>query len=134
MNAAQEFYKQRNGKYWEPPKNAAWGHEPKKRSGPGPEAQIQQAIMEYLTAKRIFFWRNNTGVARMGQNGGRFVRFGVVGSPDIFALHGGRIYGIEVKAPKGKVSEAQQKFGEKIESAGGTYIVARSVDEVMKLM
>jgi hypothetical protein len=141
MNAAQEFYKKRHGRYWEPPKTAAWGFmggsESKKRRGPGPEAQIQHAIMEYLTAKRIFFWRNNSGVMRAGATAhdkGRFVRFGAVGSPDIIALHGGRLYGIEVKSPTGRLSEAQKSFGAKIEANGGTYVVARSVDDVMRVI
>jgi hypothetical protein len=136
MNVAQEFYKKRHGHYWTPPKTAAWGFmgQEKKKRGPGPEAEIQNAIMEYLAAKRVFFWRNNTGVARMGQYGGRFIRFGAVGSPDIIALHGGRMYGIEVKSPTGKLSEAQKSFGENIEKNGGTYLVARSVDDVIRVI
>jgi hypothetical protein len=137
MNAAQEFYKKRHGRYWEPPKTAAWGFmgeaKPKTKRDKGPEKLIQDAIMEYLSAKRVFFWRNNTGVARMGTQQ-RFIRFGAVGSPDIFAIHGGRFYGIEVKSPTGRLSEAQKSFGAKIKANGGVYVVARSVDDVMKII
>lgn len=135
MTTAQEFYQQRKGKLWEPPKTAAWGHvtTKKKRSAPGPESQIQKVIMEYLTAKRIFHFKvNTTGIYK--QSTGSYIPSGSVGCPDIIAIMNGKFIGIEVKAPKGKVSEAQKKFGEKIESAGGVYIVARSVDEVMALI
>jgi hypothetical protein len=29
------------------------------------ERDIQQSICEYLTARRHFFWRNNTGAAKL---------------------------------------------------------------------
>ena len=35
------------------------------------------------------------------------MRFGSVGSPDIFAMHKGVCYGIEVKAEKGRRSDAR---------------------------
>lgn len=109
-----------------------WAHnfEAKKRSKKqSPEGDIQRAILEYLTAKNIFHWRNNTGATKT--NDGRFFRFGQVGSPDIFAIKDGRSIGIEVKAPKGRLSEAQEEWQKRFESAGGTYIIARSVDDVM---
>ncbi|MDF2563898.1 MAG: hypothetical protein K0Q53_293 [Massilibacillus sp.] len=37
---------------------------------------------------------------------------------------------IEVKAPKGQLSEYQEEFQSDIESHGGMYVVARSVDDV----
>lgn len=138
MTTAQEFYAQRNGKPWEPPKTAAWGHvtTKKKRTGPGPEAQIQKAIMEYLTAKGIFHFKvNTTGIYK--KSTGSYIPSGSVGCPDIICIvpnpkYGiGRFIGIEVKAPNGKVSESQKKFGANIEASGGMYIVARSIDDVL---
>ena len=75
------------------------------------EAEAQKAIMEWLAWKHVFHWRNNTG-AMMSEYKGRtrFMRFGAVGSPDIFALKDGVCYGIEVKGPKGVQSEAQKEF------------------------
>lgn len=134
MTTAQEFHKQRHGKYWEPPKTAIWGAEPKpmKRTGKGPERLIQEAIMEYLTAKRIFHFKvNTTGIYK--KSTGSYIPSGSVGCPDIIAIVGGQFIGIEVKSQVGKVSPAQVKFGGNIEASGGRYIIARSIDDVINL-
>jgi hypothetical protein len=39
--------------------------------------------------------------------------------------------GIEVKAPKGKQSEHQRELQKKLEAAGGKYILAYSLDELI---
>jgi hypothetical protein len=39
--------------------------------------------------------------------------------------------GIEVKAPKGKQSEHQKAFQEMLEVAGGRYVLAYSLDDVI---
>ena len=95
------------------------------------EKQIQSAILEYLTLKGIFHWRNNSGAMKTEHS---FVRFGAVGSPDIFALKHGILYGIEVKRPKGKVSEAQKNFGESMVQHGARYMIAYSLDDVRKVL
>jgi hypothetical protein len=94
------------------------------------EAEAQKAIMEWLSWKHIFHWRNNRG-AMAGEYKGKkwFMRFGAVGSPDIFALNGGVCYGIEVKGPKGFQSDAQKEFQEKFENAGGVYILAKGIED-----
>jgi hypothetical protein len=43
----------------------------------------------------------------------------------------GQYVGIEVKAPKGKQSEHQKEFQRKLEAAGGRYILAYSLDDVI---
>lgn len=92
------------------------------------EADIQHAILDYLALKRIFHWRNNSGALKTEK--GRFVRFGAVGSPDIFALRNGTLYAIEVKTQKGRVSEAQAKFLVEFNRAGGVPVIARTIDDV----
>ena len=46
------------------------------------------------------------------------------------AIKGGKTVYIEVKAPKGKLSEWQMDFQADIEARGGLYVVARSVEDV----
>lgn len=94
------------------------------------EKDIQKAIIEYLNYRGVFNWRNNSGAMKTEHS---FVRFGAVGSPDVFAMQGGILYGIEVKTPKGVLSPYQKHWGELLEKAGGKYVVARSVDEVMAI-
>jgi hypothetical protein len=40
--------------------------------------------------------------------------------------------GIEVKRPGGKQSDHQKHFQESLEAAGGRYILARSLDDVIQ--
>jgi hypothetical protein len=56
----------------------------------------------------------------------------VPGVPDIIGIHKGRMIAIELKAPKGVVSEAQQEFIDRINEAGGLAFVARSLDDVIE--
>lgn len=95
------------------------------------EKETQKAVLEYLSAKRIFHWRNNTGAMKTASGG--FIRFGAVGSPDIFAVHNGIVYGLEIKDLKGKLSADQVSFGLDLRKAGGVYEVIRSIDEVIKM-
>lgn len=99
------------------------------------EHELQRCILDYLTQKRIFHWRNNSGALHSVYKGkARFMRFGAVGSPDIFAVKNGKIVGIEVKGPRGKLSAAQDEFGSRLIVAGGDYIVAYSLDDVMAIL
>ena len=94
------------------------------------ESEAQRAILDYLKVKRVFHYRNNSG--GMLAESGHFVRFGTPGSPDIVCVIKGQYVGIEVKAPKGKQNPNQVMFQQKLESAGGKYILACSLDDVIK--
>ena len=54
------------------------------------------------------------------------------GFSDLVAFYKHKIYFIEVKSPKGKQSDDQKLFQECVEGAGLTYILARSVDDVLQ--
>lgn len=97
------------------------------------EQDIQRQILDWLELQHIFHWRANTG-AFAGEYKGkkRFVRFGKKGTPDIFAVLGGKIFGIEVKGPKGRISEDQAQFGMELRLAGGEYIVASCLEDVLE--
>ena len=94
------------------------------------EKDVQKAILDYLTLKGIFHYRNNSGA--MMSDAGHFVRFGAVGSPDIVVVDDGNYIGVEVKGTGGKQSENQIAFQKELESAGGVYILAHSLDEFIK--
>jgi Holliday junction resolvase len=94
------------------------------------EKDVQRAILDYLTLRGIFHYRNNSGA--MMSDGGHFVRFGAVGSPDIVVVDDGIYIGVEVKGTNGKQSENQIAFQEELERAGGVYILAHSLDEFIK--
>jgi len=55
------------------------------------------------------------------------------GVADLYAIKDGRNVWIEVKTKQGKQSDYQKKFQEDIEAAGGTYVLARGVEDVEHL-
>ncbi len=105
------------------------------------ESDIQRTILDYLTVKKIFHYRNNSGAMlgsytskRSGKKKNWFMRFGALGSPDIVCVIGGQYIGIEVKGPEGKQSEHQKEFQENLKKAGGRYILARSLEDVIDVL
>ena len=103
---------------------------PKQRIPQPREKDTQNAILKWLELKKIFFYRNNVGAFQNAQ--GNFYRFGHPGAPDIICVANGRYIAIEVKAPKGKLSPAQEHFRDNLQKAGGQYIVARQLEDVIK--
>jgi hypothetical protein len=61
-----------------------------------------------------------------------FYRIGVSGTPDIDTVVHGKYVGIEVKDAKGRLNDNKIDFGKRLMEAGGTYIVARSLDDVIR--
>lgn len=94
------------------------------------EVEIQKPILEYLTLRGIFHYRQNTGAFK--REDGHFYRFGATGSPDIICVINGRYIGLEMKTPIGKQSEHQKAFQEKLSEAGGIYFLVRSFDEAVE--
>jgi hypothetical protein len=97
------------------------------------EKATQAAILDFLALKGVFHWRNNTGTFKTDRGG--YYRFGMPGSPDIMCVvpPSGQLLGIEVKDTKGRLNENQILFRDRLESVGGRYIVARSLDDVLPL-
>lgn len=99
------------------------------------EKYIQRRIIDYLTLRGYFIWRNNTGAVRYKPPRGRarFVRYGLPGSSDIIGVtKDGRFLAIEVKTPETvkNVSPAQKKFIARIRENGGVAFVASSIEDV----
>jgi hypothetical protein len=98
------------------------------------ESHVQRQILDYLALKGIFHYRQNSGafaIPETANHARRFFRAGVPGVPDIICVIKGQFVGIEVKAPKGKQSEHQKEFQRKIEAAGGRYVLAHSLEDVI---
>lgn len=99
------------------------------------ESQLVHVILSWLKIAKPkgVFWRSNCGSMRVEAAGRRprYVRFGVPGMADIEGLCAGHAYYIECKSATGRLSPAQVVFGEAIKGAGGTYIIARTLDDVI---
>jgi hypothetical protein len=99
------------------------------------ESEVQRSILDYLKVKRVFHYRNNSGAfvfPETSTHARRFIKAGVAGSPDIVCVIKGQYVGIEVKAPKGKQNPNQIQFQQDLERAGGRYILAYSLDDVIE--
>ena len=104
---------------------------------PVKETAIVKLILDVLSLKykgRLKLWRNNTGATKT--EGGGFMKFGAVGSPDLLGILAptGRLVGLEVKAPKGKVSEHQEAWLKEAAAFGALVGVVHSVDEACALI
>lgn len=95
------------------------------------EKLTQKAVLDYLAIMKYFHWRNNSGAMKT-QSGG-FYFFGAVGSPDIFVLHKGILYGLEIKSTGGKQSVGQIEFQKRMEKNGGVYKLIFCLDDVIAL-
>lgn len=83
------------------------------------EAEIVKAIMTYLkTVPGCFCWKEHGGM------------YGTAGIPDIIACINGNFFGFEVKTGRGKPTRLQEAVIRKINAAGGTALVVRTVEEV----
>jgi len=117
------------------------------------EIQIQKAIKDYLqileNQGKLIFLRNQAGGYATKE--GHYIKMGKKGSPDLLVWYktdttyykGGSVQSwnkylksiaLEVKAEKGKQSQAQKEWQEKFEKLGGEYYIVRSVDEVIDIM
>ena len=98
------------------------------------EGDILKAITDFLTAKGILHWRANLGGVMHHVNGKMIFRKNPMkGFPDIAGAVDGKMFAIEVKKPKtGRQSPEQKDWQEKLEQNGVTYLIATSVDDVLK--
>lgn len=109
-----------------------------------PEDQLQAEVATYLTSvmPRASWWTATANGAWFGGDktrraiqAARMKRTGVKsGTPDIIICHDGRFLSIELKAGKGKQSEAQQAVEDDIAVAGGGYAVCRSLVDVQSTL
>ena len=101
------------------------------------EREIQKQCLKCMHMKGIYCWRNNTAGIYNKKSGGYFFH-GLAGVSDILGIlpqecsHGlqGVFIAVEVKTPKGIVSDAQRAFLGQIEARGGLALVVHSVDEL----
>ena len=105
-----------------------------KRESPTPkvsEADVLNAVLQYLFINKIPVWRQNSGA--LENKYGRLVRFGKKDSADITGIcpKTGRRLEIECKAPGKTLREGQRQFLDMINRCYGIGICVHSVDELI---
>lgn len=120
------------------------------------EADIQREVMIELSRMGAVVWRNNTGayvgwdtvrkclaMLRQGRIAAciKFlkslypIKGGLcVGSADIIGLWKGTFLAVEIKTPKGRLTEAQKNFLNTVNANGGIGFVARKKEDVKKFL
>lgn len=56
------------------------------------------------------------------------------GISDLIACKDGKVYFLEVKTPRGRLSEYQERFRDDLHRQGCNYYVLRSIDDAMNLL
>ena len=108
---------------------------PKRRILNRPEQALQLQVAKYLdlALPNDAVWFHVPNAAKRGVVAGAMnKRLGVkAGVPDIAIIHTGAVYFIELKAPGGKASEAQDDMIHQLAEAGAHCAVLSSLDLVI---
>jgi len=97
------------------------------------ETELVKAAIAYLRMRGWMAWRNNTGAMAWSHKGKRwYVKFGVPGASDVFAikLGSGRFLAVECKVGRNKPTKAQQAFIDDVRRHGGLAVCIWSLDDL----
>ena len=93
-------------------------------------------LAEHLRLRRapgVYWFHPANGGARTAIEGAILKACGVrAGTPDVICIRGGKTYGLELKAPNGRLSEAQRIAHDEMRAAGAEVAVAVGVDQALE--
>jgi hypothetical protein len=102
------------------------------------EAQIQRAVFQHIRVRGVpglfAFHPANGGYRRKTEAKilqGSGVRPGV---PDVVAIHQGRVYAMELKAPGGRATAVQLEAIAAMEAAGAFTCIAEGLDRALAVL
>jgi len=99
------------------------------------EATLQTQLIKALPAmlpRGAFFFAVPNGGKRGKIEAANLKRQGVrAGVPDIIIIHHGKAYGLELKSPKGTISDSQEEVFPLLRAAGMPIEIIRSLDDAM---
>ena len=99
------------------------------------EHEIQKAITDYLDLTRVCYFAVPNGGQRHVVVAKKLKAEGVkAGVPDLAIVHDGKYYGIEIKTPKGRLSDKQKTMITLLENNGASVGVVRDVPETIELL
>lgn len=100
-----------------------------------PEQDIHRSVVAHLKERAmpgVFFFHPENGGKRSAIEAKIFKGLGVrAGVPDLIVFYRAQIFGLELKAGKGRVSPVQLATMNDMEVAGARVAVARSLDEAL---
>lgn len=100
-----------------------------------PEQEIHKAVVAHLNVRAtrgVFFWHTPNGGKRSIVEGAVFKSLGVrAGVPDLIFLNQGKMYALELKAAKGRLSSSQAQCISAMKWCGAEVAVVHSLDEAL---
>jgi hypothetical protein len=97
------------------------------------EADLLRACQQYLAACRLEHWRSNVVALAAEDHAGRrrYIHSLPKGFADLsLILPGGRAAFVECKAPRGTLTDHQQRWQERMRARGALVLTVRSIDEL----
>jgi hypothetical protein len=99
------------------------------------EQEIQKSVFAHLKqrgAPGIFFWHPFSGGYRRPIEAKIYKSLGAIaGLPDVMVLKDGVLYGLELKATRGRLTDNQKATLDKMEAAGAITGAARGLDDAL---
>lgn len=103
-----------------------------------PEQSVHRAVVQHLMARAapgLFWCHVPNGGARSKVEAAIFRGLGVTaGVPDLLLIHRGAVYGLELKAARGRVTPAQTAVHERMRMAGATVATATGIDDALAIL
>ncbi len=100
-----------------------------------PEQEIHKAVVTHLNARAfsdVFFFHPANGGKRTIFEARLFKALGVIaGVPDLIFLKRGRMYALELKATKGRLTQSQDEAIGAMRRCGADVAVVHSLDEAL---
>ncbi len=103
------------------------------------EATLQSIVVQHIRLRGVsnLVWGASMNGVKLGIRAAmRMKGQGMeAGEPDLYFVVGGHYYGMELKNGKKGVQSADQKdFEKRVFASGGTYRIARDIDEAIALL
>lgn len=104
------------------------------------EANLQVAICQMLQSRLLYFFCVPNDLLGQSKNAAlRIARYKAIGlrsgiSDLVIVTQDGKAHFMEIKTPKGTLSESQKNFADMCRACGWNYGVARSVEDASSLI
>jgi hypothetical protein len=109
-----------------------------RRRRASPEAQIQRAVFQHLRARSapgVFAFHPANGGYRKPVEAAILKGLGVVpGVPDVFIVHNGRCFAMELKAEGGRATDKQLECIAALREAGAVTCIAEGLDRALSCL
>ena len=97
------------------------------------ENDVLQAVGQYLTLKKYFFWRTNNMPVWQKDHFRAMPKYSMKGVPDFILIKDGFFVGLECKQKGTYQSKDQKEFEQLCKKEGAEYYVIRSIDDLKEV-